>query len=73
MSYFLTQSNKIVRIAELKMLYTQPSVSTKKMNINDTLVIPVNQIKKTISAHNTTINCKPGEMNYNQYVNSTEY
>ena len=34
--------------------------------------LTANQIKKRIAAHNTTINCKPENKNYKQYVNSTE-
>ena len=31
-----------------------------------------NEIKKRIATHKTTMNCKPGDKNYNKYVNATE-
>jgi len=43
---------------------------------NDTkkyIGLTANQIKKRIATHKTTINCKPENKNYDQYVNSTEF
>ena len=49
----------------------EASVSAK--NETKTYIgITANQLKKRISTHNTTINCKPDNRNYNKYVNSTE-
>ena len=44
----------------------EASVSTK--NETKTYIgITANQLKKKISTHNTTINCKPDNRNYNKY------
>ena len=48
----------------------EASVSTS--NETKTYIgLTANQIKR-ISAHKTTLNCKPDNRNYNKYVNSTK-
>ena len=57
--------------AEQKVQFMKQQLAQKMIPKNTLDWLPTN-LKKRIAAHKITINCKPENKNYNQYINSTE-